>query len=142
MEGELYNTIQKQSEPMTARVPQEEALPPLSFIPAELLSKVATTPAGHREKCALLGLGLGALAIISWIVVLFGVFFSIFGIVLSVIGLKSNYKKYAKIGLGLSIVGFVASAWYVFAAYHGMINYNYFTSDFWGGETTSTTTTK
>lgn len=116
----------------------EKQLPEISFIPSELIKKEAITSLGVREKCALVGVGLGALALISWVIILFGVVFATIGIVLSIFGLKSQYSKHAKIGITLSIVGLIASFWYIFAAYHGMVNYNYFTSDFWGGKSTST----
>lgn len=137
MEGDSFNTIQTEGTPApVSTTPEASSLPRLSFIPAELEKEVATGPLGVREKCALAGLVLGALAVFSWIVILFGVFASLAGIALSVIGLKSNRSKYAKIGLALSIVGLIGSLWYVFAAYSGMINYNYFTSEFWAKSTT------
>ena len=103
----------------------------------ELLKKIeGNDKHGLHERCALFGLILGAIAVVSWIVILFGVVWSILGIVFSVIGLKSSRKKLAQIGLGLSILGLVLSIWYIYAAYSGMINYNYFTSEFWTKSTT------
>lgn len=129
MEGENLNQTQNTSE-QTAVEPKP--IPKLSFIPSELLKKIEG-PNGHglHERCALFGLILGAIAVVSWIVILFGVVWSILGIVFSAIGLKSSRKKLAQIGLGLSILGLVLSIWYIYAAYSGMINYNYFTSEFW-----------
>lgn len=106
-------------------------LPEISFIPANFFKKESEGGAGKREKCALAGIALGAFALVSWIVILFGVLFSIAGIIFSILGLKSSHKKYAQAGLALSIAGLIASVWYVFAAYHGSVNYNYFTSEFW-----------
>lgn len=127
MEGEYLNPIQN----------QEASTPKLSFIPSELLKKIeGTDEHGMHERCALFGLILGAIAVVSWIVILFGVVYSIVGIVLSAIGLKSSRKKWAQIGLGLSILGLILSIWYIYAAYNGMINYNYFTSEFWSKSTT------
>lgn len=133
MENELFNQIQKHGEVTpSATLPETKPLPHLSFIPSELFKKTEETPPrGMRDKCALLGMILGAVAVISWVVILFGVLYSIFGIIFSIVGLKSTRSKWAKIGLGLSIIGLVLSLWYVFAAYKGMINYNYFTSEFW-----------
>jgi len=129
MEGENLNQNQNTSE-QTAVEPKP--LPKISFIPSELLKKIEV-PNGHElhERCALLGLILGTIAVVSWVVILFGVVYSILGIILSIIGLKSARQKWAKIGLVLSIIGLLLSVWYVFAAYNGMINYNYFTSEFW-----------
>lgn len=129
MESELFNQIQKPEEQVSsASGPQQK----LSFIPSELLKKIEGD-GGHglHERCALYGLILGAIAVVSWIVILFGVVYSILGIILSIIGLKSARQKWAKIGLALSIIGLLLSVWYVYAAYNGMINYNYFTSEFW-----------
>lgn len=131
MENELFNQIQKPEEQALAQ--EGKPLPKLSFIPSELLKKIeGTGEHGMHERCALFGLVLGSIAVVSWIVILFGVVWSILGIVLSVIGLKSSRKKWAQIGLGLSVLGLVLSVWYIYAAYSGMINYNYFTGEFWG----------
>jgi len=129
MEGELYNSIQKPPENVQAAIPEQK----ISFIPEKFLAKEERGFVGPREKCALIGLGLGALAVISWVVMLFGALFSLLGIALSLYGLKSNYQKHARLGLGLSALGLFASLWYLFAASHGMINYNYFTGEFWSG---------
>lgn len=89
-----------------------------------------------RGKLAILGAVLGGLSLVSWVVILLGVAYSIFGIILSVIGLKSKRQKLAKVGLVLSIIGLILSACYIFAVYQGMINYNYFTSEFWTKQAT------
>lgn len=134
MDAELFNQIQKQETQTPAPTPSSPTpLPKLSFVPEELLRKMEDeAPRGSHDRCALFGLILGAIAVVSWIVILFGVVYSIAGIVLSVIGLKSAHQKWAKIGLGLSVLGLILSVVYVFAVYNGMINYNYFTSEFWG----------
>ena len=135
MENELFNQIQKPEESVSTQ--EVKPLPKLSFVPSELLKKIeGNDKHGLHERCALFGLILGAIAVVSWIVILFGVVWSILGIVFSVIGLKSSRKKLAQIGLGLSILGLVLSIWYIYAAYSGMINYNYFTSEFWTKSTT------
>lgn len=130
MEGETPNQTQNTSEQTSV---ETKPLPKLSFIPSDLLKKT-DAPNGHgvHERCALFGLILGAIAVVSWVVILFGVVYSIIGIILSIIGLKSARQKWAMIGLALSIIGLLLSVWYVFAVYNGMINYNYFTSEFWG----------
>ncbi|MBI5077747.1 MAG: hypothetical protein HZB11_00020 [Candidatus Yonathbacteria bacterium] len=134
MEGELFNQIQKQEEVTPAgALPETKPFPHLSFIPSGLLKKKeGDEPRGTRDKCALFGMILGILAVVSWVVILFGILYSILGIILSVIGLKSTRKKWARIGLTLSVIGLIISIWYVFAARNGVINYNYFTSEFWG----------
>ena len=143
MEGELFNAIQKQENVTPAEVSRGASpLPKLSFVPPELLKKdlsgavsaqVGTMGAqGLRGKCAVGGVVFGGLSLICWVVIIFGILASSAGIALSVAGLRSNSSKYARIGLGLSIFGVVAALLYAFAAYQGMINYNYFTSDFWG----------
>lgn len=133
MEGDLYNTIQKQGESMSARgIPHANSLPDISFVPSDILIKESASSVALRDKSAFIGAILGGLAVVSWVVIILGVVFSISGIVLSVIGLKSNRSKYARIGLALSVIGFVAAFWYAFAVYQGMVNYNYFTTEFWG----------
>lgn len=130
MDGEAFSQIQNTGE---LSVVETKPIPKISFVPSELLKKIeGDSEHGIYERCALFGLILGAIAVVSWIVILFGVVYSIVGIVLSVIGLKSNRKKWAQIGLTLSIIGLLLSVWYIFAVYNGMINYNYFTSEFWG----------
>lgn len=136
MEGELFNTIQKQENGATAEPSREvKPSPEFSFVPPELLKKEGIRTQGQgfcvREKCAVVGAVFGGLALVSWVVILFGILVATAGIALSIVGLKSKSSKYARIGLGLSIVGLVAALLYAFAAYQGMINYNYFTSDFW-----------
>lgn len=109
-----------------------EQIPKISFLPPEFFKKTENIEAhGLYEKCALVGIILGALAVISWIVILFGIIYSVVGIVLSILGLNSIYKKYARVGLALSILGLVLSLVYVFAISKGLINFNYFTGDFW-----------
>ena len=112
----------------------------LSFVPPPVKrEEVAPLPRGPHEKCALVGVTLGVIALLSWVVIAIGVFVAIVGIIFSVIGLKSAHPKWARAGLVLSILGLIASLWYVMAAYSGKVNYNYFTSEFW---TSSTTTVK
>ena len=130
MENEPFNQIQKPEEQTSTEIKTQ---PKLSFVPSDLLKRIeGNGEHGLHERCALFGLILGGIAVVSWIVILFGVVYSILGIILSVIGLKSARQKWAKIGLGLSILGLILSVWYVLAVYNGMINYNYFTSEFWG----------
>jgi len=134
MEGEPLDQFQnkvKQSPNMSET--ENNSLSDISFIPSELIKKSEVLkPSRFREKSALAGMILGIFAVISWVVIIFGVFYSVTGIVFSIIGLKSEHQKLARIGLGLSILGFILSIWYVLAAYQGAINYNYFTSEFWG----------
>ncbi len=134
MEGETLNQNQNTNE---SALVDEKPVAKISFVPPDLLKKIEGE-GGHglHERCALFGLILGAIAVVSWIVILFGVVYSILGIILSVIGLKSARQKWAKIGLGLSVLGLVLSVCYVLAVYNGMINYNYFTSEFWAKSTT------
>lgn len=146
MEGEIFNAIRKQENAALADASHEgNPLPELLFIPSELLkkdllagsSKKVSLKEFHlfhnpREVCAAASIVFGVTSLISWIVILFGLLSSISGVILSLVGLKSDGSKYARIGLGLSIVGLVASLLYAFAAYQGMINYNYFTTEFWG----------
>ncbi len=133
MEGEFFNPIQKQGEPMSGSTsPETKSLPKFSFIPPELIKKIeGGKPRDIRNIFALTGMIFGALSVISWIVMLFGVLYSVFGIVLSIMGLNSARKKWARIGLVLSIIGLILSLWYVFAVHEGVVNYNYFTNGFW-----------
>lgn len=141
MEGELFNAIQKQESGAPAEVHHEvKPAPEFSFVPPELLKKEMIKTQGQgfcvREKCAVVGAVFGGIALVSWVVILLGILAAIAGIALSVAGLKSKSSRYARIGLGLSILGLVAALLYAFAAYQGMINYNYFTSEFWAKSTT------
>lgn len=144
MEGELFNMIQKQEQGALIDAPREvKHLPEFSFVPQELLKKKdlpivesaqrwKVGNQGLREKCAVAGVVLGGLSLVSWVVILFGILAAIAGIAFSIVGLKSNGSKYARIGLGLSLAGLVAALLYAFVASKGIINYNYFTSEFWG----------
>ena len=95
----------------------------LSFIPPELEGK-----RGIREKCAIASVVFGGISLISWVVMLLGIIISLTGVVLGIIGLKSSQKRKAKIGLVLSVIGFIAVFLYAFAAASGMIHYSYFTT--------------
>ena len=133
MEGNFYNTIQKNEEQGTVGgVGRASSLPDISFVPKEITKMGESATGGFRDKSALGGVLFGGLSVFSWVVILLGVFCSVAGIAFSTLGLKSRYAKYARIGIVLSVVGLVASFGYAFAAYQGMINYNYFTTEFWG----------
>lgn len=134
MEGEILNQVQNRDKySLNTSASANNFLSDITFTPSALIKKREVPGSSRfREKSALAGLILGSFAVISWVVILLGVFYSVTGIVFSIIGLKSEHQKLARIGLGLSILGFVLSLWYVFAAYQGAINYNYFTSEFWG----------
>ena len=157
MEGELFNTIKRQNispyhkqvsantdDSLMAKMAHhligfiKERMSPapdfskISFVPREMRTERGGLSRGRREKCAIAGLAIGVLALISWVVILPGIFISIAGVTLSFIGFKSSYLKYARIGLILSLLGGFASLWYMIAIYTGMINYNYFTNEFWG----------
>ncbi|OHA78930.1 MAG: hypothetical protein A2V96_00850 [Candidatus Yonathbacteria bacterium RBG_16_43_6] len=128
MEGELYQTIQKQElqgMPVTAVAP---AFPDISFTPP-----MEGKGASHRrEVCAKIGIAVGGIAIISWFVIALGIVFAILGTLFSYFGLQSSRTKYARIGLYLSLVGGLLSLVYVFVVYAGFINYNFFTNELWG----------
>lgn len=129
MEGDNFENVFQQGQvqaPVTAPV-----LPKLSFIPDELAKKYEG-PLGLHEKCAYAGLVVGGISLISWVIIILGCLASVLGIALSVYGIKSRRSKHARIGLTLSVIGLIASIGYVVAAYNGMINYNYFTTEFFG----------
>ena len=135
MEGEINNLMPKSNTTTSLKMPLEvKTQPEFSFIPEAILREKTTSEPTTwiRNKCALIGLVFGGLAVVSWVVIIFGIFYAVAGIILSVVGLKSNYPKYARAGLALSVVGLVASFWYAIAVHQGTVNYNYFTSDFWG----------
>lgn len=149
MEGEIFNATRKQENAAPADTSHEgESLRDFLFIPSELLKKdlpaVVSEKVGlkemhlfhdPREVCAAASIIFGGISLVSWIVILFGLLTSISGVALAVVGFKSSGSKYARIGLGLSLAGLVASLLYAFAAYQGMVNYNYFTSEFWAKST-------
>lgn len=133
MEGELYNTIQKQELqgiPPTAPPPK---FPDISFgPPVENTSSRGGISPHRREVCAKAGIVIGGIAIISWFIIALGIIFAIFGTLFSYLGLTSSRAKYARIGLYLSIAGGVLSLLYVFVVYAGFMNYNFFTNELWG----------
>lgn len=134
METESFKIIKKQEE-ATLTPASFEVNPSsnISFVPPDLFPKKEERgPLGAPEWCAIAGLTLGAIALISWVVILLGTAFAILGIIFSVKGLRSSRSKIARIGLMLSILGLIFSLLYAFSAYNGMINYNYFTSEFLG----------
>lgn len=135
MEGELFNTIQKpESAPVAPQFAKQ--FPEISFIPSDLKGSDSFFVKRTSEKCATASIMFGAVAFMTWWwVILIGIVASAAGIVLSVLGIKSARVTHARIGLGLSLVGLVASLWYAIAAWNGVVNYNYFTSDFWGTST-------
>jgi hypothetical protein len=112
MEGELFNTMQKPT-----GAPQFlKQFPEISFIPPETTEDRLHHEKGFPEKGAIIGL---------------------VGIIFSLSGLKSAHPKCARTGLIISTIGLIASFGYAFAAYSGMINYNYFTTEFWGNATST-----
>ena len=113
----------------------------ISFVPPGL-SGGEPSFGGRSEKCASFGITVGALSLVAWMVLLFGIIASITGIILSCMGLRSSRRKYARIGFWLSVAGLVATLWYMLAAYNGKINYNYFTTEFWGGSASVEPVTK
>jgi hypothetical protein len=133
MEGELFNTMQKPT-----GAPQFlKQFPEISFIPPETTEDRLHHEKGFPEKGAIIGLVAGGFALVGWVVIVVGVLASIVGIIFSLSGLKSAHPKCARTGLIISTIGLIASFGYAFAAYSGMINYNYFTTEFWGNATST-----
>lgn len=131
MEEKLFSVIQKQKSAVSIDdTYKAKRLPEFSFIPSELLEKETTSHA-VREKCAIASIVIGGISLLSWVVILFGILVSMFGVLLSVVGLRSNNSKYARVGLMLSLIGLAAAFLYAFAASKGIVNYNYFTTEFW-----------
>lgn len=128
MEGELYQTIQKQElqgMPVTTVAP---AFPDISFTPP-----MEGKGASHRrELCAKVGIVIGGTAIISWFVIALGIVFAVAGALFSYAGLTSSRAKYARIGLYLSLAGGALSLLYILVVYAGFMNYNFFTNELWG----------
>jgi len=118
--------------PALLNLPKFSALPQFSFVPVNLFKKKEEAGFSNiNDGLAVAGLIFGAVAAVSWIVIAFGFIFSSIGITLSVLGLKSGNQKFARIGLGLSVFGFICALWYALAVYQGVVNYNYFTNEFW-----------
>lgn len=135
MENELSDKVEnKEVDTFPSVPPEAPKLANISFSPEAFLKKTnGETPHGYREWLAFAGLILGVVSVFSWIVLLFGFLYSILGIIFSSIGLKSTYHtKIARTGLGLSVAGFLFSLIYIIAVYQGSVNYNYFTTEFWG----------
>lgn len=127
MEEETFNTIQKQEENSF-----KASFPGISFTAPNMGESMPVPSFNVREKCALVGVMLGCISIISWTVIVLGVTVSLVGIIFSILGIKSPRPKIARIGLALSILGGAATVLYVVLIYAGVINYNYFTNEFWG----------
>lgn len=133
MEGELYNTIQKQEIQGISPASLPPKFPDISFgPPTENTSLKEGMSPRRREVCAKVGLVIGGISIISWFIIALGIIFAIFGTLFSYLGLKSTHAKYARIGLYLSIVGGLLSLLYICVVYAGFMNYNYFTNELWG----------
>lgn len=82
------------------------------------------------SRCAIVSVVLGSISLVSWVVMIFGLFTSVLGIIFGIMGLKSTTRaKYARLGLILSIIGFLAALLYAYTASRGMINYSYFTTE-------------
>lgn len=112
--------------------------PDISFVSPELRNEEEVSSPGEgplsfctHEKCAIIGMVIGGVSLVAWVVMALGFFVALLGGVLSFLGIKSSQARYAKVGVVLSIIGFVLSILYVYGAYTGKINYNYFTSEFW-----------
>lgn len=129
MEEETFNTIQKQER---EEMPSAISFPEISFIPPKEGESWPLYSFGIREKYAFVGLVFGCLSIIFWTVIALGVAVSLGGVLFSFAGLKSSHSKLARIGLVLSVAGGVATILYIVLIYAGIINYNYFTNEFWG----------
>ncbi len=131
MEREFFNDTQK-LEKGSISADLERKFSEISFTPSSHGKDITPSANGLLEKYAVIGLVAGVIAIFSWIVIMIGVLAAIIGIIFSVLGLKSANPKYARIGLGLSVVGLISSVLYFLAVYNSMINYDYFTNEFWG----------
>lgn len=129
MEEETFNTIQKQEQEES---PSVASFPGISFTPPQEGGLGHFPSFDVREKCAFVGVVLGCISIISWTVIILGVAVSLIGIIFSILGIKSPRPKIARIGLVLSIAGGVATILYIVLISAGVINYNYFTNEFWG----------
>lgn len=129
MEEDTFNTLQKQRQ---EEVPSAVSFPGISFTPPQEGESGSFPSFDIREKCAFAGLVFGCISIISWTVIVLGVVISFMGIIFSIVGRKSPRSKLARIGLVLSIAGGAATILYIVLIYAGIINYNYFTNEFWG----------
>mgnify|MGYP001569458730 CR=1 len=129
MEEETFNTIQKQGQ---EEMPSAISFPNISFLPPQEGESRFFRFSDIREKYAFAGLVFGCLSVISWTVIALGVVVSLAGILFSVAGFKSSHPRPARIGLVLSVAGGVATILYIVLIYAGIINYNYFTNEFWG----------
>ena len=124
MNEEQINSVPKVlPDSLEQKTQDTESVLGLSFIPPELEGK-----RGACEKCAIASVVFGGISLVSWVIMLFGIVISLTGVVLGIIGLKSPQKRHAKIGLILSVIGFIAVFIYAFAAASGMIHYSYFTT--------------
>ncbi len=132
MEGELYNTIQKQELQGMPPVPTSLKFPDISFGPPGETTLQNGGASHRREVYAKIGIVIGGTAIISWFVIALGIVFAVVGALFSYAGLTSSRAKYARIGLYLSLAGGTLSILYIVVVYAGFMNYNFFTNELWG----------
>lgn len=114
--------------------------PAVSF--AQKLSGISFTPGGGSQstevspeqhaRYAVVGTVLGVLSLTFFFIIALGIIFAALGALFSSLGLHSSRGRIARIGLILSVVGGVASIFYIVTVYMGLINYNYFTNELWG----------
>ena len=141
---EIFKTIDKQEKEGVPVITGEEmhnvqpisdmtgSFPGISFAPQQEATLSSFPSFDVREKCAFAGLVFGCISIISWTVIALGVAVSAVGIIFSLLGKESSRSKLARTGLLLSIIGGIATIVYVALISAGIINYNYFTNEFWG----------
>ncbi len=133
MEGELYNTIQKQELQGIPATPVSPKFPDISFgPPTEGTPRGRASTSNRRELYAKVGIVVGSLAIISWFIIALGIVFAVAGALCSYAGLNSSRAKHARIGLYLSLAGGTLSLLYILVVYAGFMNYNFFTHELWG----------
>ncbi|MBI3634487.1 MAG: hypothetical protein HY228_02605 [Candidatus Yonathbacteria bacterium] len=129
MEEEAFKTIQKQEKGDGLST---VSFPGISFAPPDAGESMTFSSFDVREKCAFVGVVLGCISIISWTIIVLGIVVSLIGIIFSIFGIKSPRSKIARTGLILSLAGGAATILYIVLISAGIINYNYFTNEFWG----------
>ena len=132
MEGELYSTIQKQELQGVTTIPASPKFPDISFgPPVEGVSLQGWMSPRVREVCAMIGIVIGAIALVAWLVIVLGILLASLGLIFSYLGLMSSRTRRARIGLYFSLTGGLLSVLHMLAVYAGLINYNFFTNDLW-----------
>jgi len=92
---------------MEEKTPQKTSAP----VEGEIVSpqEQSSKSLEYQDICAIISLVLGIINLCSWFLPICGCPLAIIGIILGIVGIKSDKKTLAFIGIGLSVLGFIAT---------------------------------